>query len=120
PRLNGGSREQRIREERKLTTAREVRGLVVVQHELHQPPQERESRGSRVLVCGVEQRLRPFRHHASLGQQFDDRVDRRGDVVVAAALPRRSLGEGGRGDVRRVIRFFFGRAKVGGGDGVRR
>ncbi len=121
PRLHGGSREQRIREERKLTTAREVRGLVVVQHELNQPPQERESRGSRVLVCGFEQRPRPTRHHASLGEQFDDRVDRCGDVVVAA-----------RGDVWRTfrstcrcvfwcgVRFVFDRAKVGPGDGVGR
>ena len=100
PRLNGGSREQRIREERKLATAREVRGLVVVQHELHQPLQEREFRlpavalakvgGSRVLVRGFEQRPRPFRHHAGLGQQFDDRVDRCGDVVVCRAVSART------------------------------
>ena len=98
----------------------------MVQRELHQPPQEGESRGSRVLVCGSEQRPRPYRHHSGFSQQFDDRVDRRGNVVVAA-----------RGDVCRVVvwarfrrirrrvfrsglRFFFGRAKVGRGDGVGR
>ena len=69
------SREQRIREERQLTSAREVRGLVVVQHELNQPSQKREWRGSGVLVCGFEQRPRPRRHHASLGEQLDDPGD---------------------------------------------
>ena len=45
PRLDRGSRQQRIREERKLTTPHVIRGLVVVQHELHPRRQEREPLG---------------------------------------------------------------------------
>ena len=42
-------RDREKGEERKFAKAREVRGLVVVQHELHQPLQEREFRLPAVL-----------------------------------------------------------------------
>jgi hypothetical protein len=94
----------------------------VVQDELQQPLQERECRGSRGLARGLEQRPRPFRHHAGLGQQFDDRVDRCGDVVVAGrrdvcrVVVRRTFRRTGRRDFWGGVRFCFGRPKVGRGD----